>query len=199
MRPEYKPLADMIFEFGAIKLGDYRLRSGIVSPIYIDLRGIVRHPRGCSLVATALNSILVELTCDLIADIPLSISPVMTDLMYTSGLSMITPRLKKKDHGIETNILGDFKPGQTVVLVDDLTTKAVSTIEVVEFFRTNGLQIKDVLVLIDREQGGAQQLAKEGCALHSVFKLRDLLQYYLENGNINDIKYHLITEYLKNN
>lgn len=205
MRPEYKPLADMLFVSNAIKFGHFKLKlhdkdpTAPLSPIYIDLRAIVRNPRGCALVATALNSILVELSCDLIADIPLAISPIMGDLMSTSNLSMITPRLQKKSHGIEASILGNFEPGQTVVLVDDLITKATSAIEIIRLFKKWGLHVKDVLVLIDREQGGAQQLAKEGCKLHSVFQLRDLLGYYLAKKWITQVKYNEVITYIDAN
>ena len=205
MRPEYKPLADILFASGAIKFGYFKLKlhdkdpTAPLSPIYIDLRGIVRNPRKCSLVTTALHSILAELTCDLIADIPQSISPAVANLMNMSGLPMITPRLEEKDRGTKSVILGDFKPGQIVVIVDDLTTKATSAIEIIRLFKEWGLQIKDILMLIDRGQGGAQQLAKEGCELHSVFQLPNLLEYYLKNGNINDTIYHYLVDYLKNN
>ncbi|MBI2409710.1 hypothetical protein HYV30_01560 [Candidatus Kaiserbacteria bacterium] len=86
--------------------------------------------------------------------------------------------------------------GQTALLVDDMITKADSKLEAIKVLRDAGLAVTDVVVLVDREQGGREELARHGCELHTVFTIADLLDLYVECGRI-DPKLRLeITAYI---
>lgn len=83
-----------------------------------------------------------------------------------------------------------------VLLIDDLITKADSKLEAIRVLESHGLVVKDVMVLVDREQGGVQQLEAAGYRVHVAFKLSTLLKYYLESGRMSQETYHEIMEYL---
>ncbi len=67
-----------------------------------------------------------------------------------------------------------------VLVIDDLITKADSKREAIEILRDAGMYVTDVMVLVDREQGGSERLAKIGCTLHSVLTITEMLDLYVE-------------------
>jgi len=80
---------------------------------------------------------------------------------------------------------GDFQPGQTAVVIDDLTTTGETKIESIEKLTSAGLAVRDIVVLIDREQGAAELLAGAGYQLHSVATLSQLLEIWQATGAIS--------------
>ena len=87
-------------------------------------------------------------------------------------------------------------PGTPVLLLDDLITKAGSKLEAIQVLRDADLEVKDVVVLIDREQGGEAGLKKVGCRLHAVFGFRALLDIYRHRGAVNEEFYNDTLAYL---
>jgi uridine monophosphate synthetase len=91
------------------------------------------------------------------------------------------PKLRlHKEEGEKRRIVGppegDYQPGQTVLVVDDLITKANTKLEGIAVLETAGLRVRDVLVIVDRQQGGTQELRERGYRLHSLLPLVDLLE-----------------------
>lgn len=114
---------------------------------------------------------------NLVADVPTAATPIVTLLSEDSGRPMITPR-EPKDHGSQASIDGVFEPGQIVLAVDDLITGADSKLAAVKILRDAGLVVTDIAVLLDREQGGREQLAKHGLTLHAIWTISALLAFY---------------------
>jgi orotate phosphoribosyltransferase len=85
-----------------------------------------------------------------------------------------------------------------VLLVDDLITEADSKRESIDVLRDNSLEVIDVVVLVDREQGGENELRKLGCALHSVFTITALLDLFFVMHDTNKELRNKIRSYLKN-
>lgn len=198
----YQLAADALFKIGAIKFGDFKLKlheenpDAPMSPIYIDLRILRSYPEERRIIVNLLKNSISGLMPDLVADIPLSVSPLVAILADDLGLPMVTPRFNKKDWGTQASILGDFKTGKTVTIIDDLVTKAFSALEAIAILERGGLIIKNILVLIDREQGGSILLKNKGYHLLSIFVLKDLLKYYLDNGDIDRKRYDQVINYL---
>lgn len=198
-------LADNLFTIGAIKFGEFKLKihktnpDAPLSPIYVDLRVLRSDPPSLHLAATEMLALTNGLSYDRIADIPLSISPVVAVMCQIDGYPMLTPRLEAKTYGTKDSILGNFEIGDVVLLVDDVCTKATSKLEAINAFEEACLIVHDVLVLVDREQGGAEELVEKGYNLHSVFKLTDLLEYYRENQMIDQAMYDKVKAYLADN
>jgi uridine monophosphate synthetase len=89
-----------------------------------------------------------------------------------------------KDHGTRNAIEGAFSAGETVVMLDDLVTTGGSKLEAAEPLLAAGLVIRDVAVLVDREQGGSRELAEKGYCLHAVLTLSEILDILAEEGRI---------------
>ena len=109
---------------------------------------------------------------------------------------MISPRLDAKTHGLVRGIDGVFEPGDVVLVVDDLVTTARSKLEVIEVLTANELTVWDVLVLLDREQGGWEELAAAGFNLHAAIGIRELLAHYVEKRRITTLAHHICKVYL---
>lgn len=194
-----------LLEIGAVKFGAFRLKlhetkpDAPLSPIYIDLRLLRSYPEFMSLAVNLLREKIDELKYDYFADVPTAGTPFAAILSYIEQVPMITPR-EVKTHGTGAKIDGAFKSGKTVLLIDDLITKADSKFAAIKVLEENDLIVRDVLVLVDREQGGKKQLEERGYKLHSIFRLSELLFLYLKTGRgIDKEKYDEVMNYLKTN
>jgi len=197
-----KSLALKLFDIGAIKFGAFRLKfhekkpDAPLSPIYIDLRVLRSFPTVMDWAIKVYKELVAGLKFDVYADVPTAATPIVAVLSYETKTPMISPRKEEKDHGIKHPIDGAFKDGQIALLVDDLITKADSKLETISALEENGLKVQDVVVLVDREQGGVQELEKRGYACHIGFKLKELLKLYLESGKISRQQYEQTVTYL---
>jgi orotate phosphoribosyltransferase len=153
-------LSTHLFDAGCIQFGTFTLKSGLSSPIYVDLRLLVSHPPVLREVARTMAEIARGLAFDCIAAIPYAGLPIGVALALELDRPLIYPRREVKEHGTRRAIEGTFEPGETALLVDDLITRGDSKLEAIAPLEAAGLIVRDVLVLIDREQGGAEDLAR---------------------------------------
>jgi uridine monophosphate synthetase len=175
-------LARALAQAGCAKFGHFTLKSGKVSPIYLDLRRLVSFPDALRTVASAVNQLLRHLEFDHIAAIPYAALPIGTAVSLLSGRSLIYPRREVKDYGTKADIEGVYQPGETAVLLDDLATTGETKFETVNRLRAAGLVVKDIVVVIDREQGAKQTIEAEGYRFHAVATLRQLLDAWQRQG-----------------
>jgi uridine monophosphate synthetase len=177
-------LAKALFEAGCIKFGDFTLKSGLQSPIYIDLRMLASHPTLLFKVASAYYLILESLTFDRMAAIPYTAIPIGTAVSLQGKWPLIYPRKEIKEYGTKAKIEGEYQSGERIVVLDDLTTTGISKFEIIETLTLEGLQVEDIVVLIDRESGANEKLVNAGLRLHAVFTLTKLVSILGEQGLI---------------
>ncbi|MFQ5858384.1 MAG: orotate phosphoribosyltransferase, partial [Anaerolineae bacterium] len=173
-----------LHDLGAIKFGQFTLKSGLATPIYIDLRLLVSDPAVMRMVARAYAGLLRDLSFDRIAGIPYAGLPIATAVGLETGRPVIYPRREVKGHGTGRAIEGRYRAGETVVVLDDLITTGGSKFEAIEPLEAAGLRVLDVVVLIDREQGGGAELAEAGYQLHSLLSLSSILETLERHGHI---------------
>ncbi len=173
-----KILGIELLKSGCVKFGEFTLKSGLHSPIYIDLRRLVGYPGLLKRVAEEYLVTLRGLNFDRMAGIPYAGLPIATAISLQGGYPLVYPRKETKTYGTRAEIEGVFSAGERVVLIDDLATTGGSKFEAIDLLNTVGLAVKDVLVLIDRQSGAAEDLAKSGYRMHSVFTLTQLLNYW---------------------
>jgi orotate phosphoribosyltransferase len=169
-----------IIKAKSLLLGEFKLVSGAVSNYYLDMKPTMFDPEGAHLVA--------ELVCDLIKDerdveaiggLELGAVPIIVAVCARSWhgrpVAGFVVRKEIKDHGTEQKIDGNFKPGSTVILFDDVTTKGGSVMKAVRAVRARGARVAKIITLVDRLEGASENLGKEGIELVALYTTRDLL------------------------
>ena len=173
-----------LFEIGAVKFGRFTLASGRTSPIYMDLRLLISAPTLLQQAAQLYARKLEKLEFDLLGAIPYAGLPIGVAVSLEMNRPLIFPRKEAKEYGTGKRIEGQFHVGQTVVVVEDLVTSAGSALSGIALLKAAGLQVNDVVVLLDREQGGRKNLEDDGYKLHSVLSLGQMLSVLEGHGHI---------------
>ncbi|HLF02265.1 MAG TPA: orotidine-5'-phosphate decarboxylase [Anaerolineales bacterium] len=194
---QHASLAQDLVTSQCVRFGQFKLKSGQTSPVYLDLRRLVTHPAILRRVAQAYAKILRELEFDRLVGIPYAALPIATAISLEMDRPLIYPRRETKDYGTQASIEGDFNPGETVVVIDDLATTGETKIETIQRLETARLKVHDVVVLIDREQGAGEYLKQRGYNYHAVAGLRSLLNEWKESGAINDEQFAEVKPFLR--
>lgn len=194
--PFLASLADGLLRSGCVRFGDFTLKSGLHSPIYLDLRLLASHPALLAQVGAAYISLLRGLRFDRLAALPYAALPIAAAIALQSGWPMLYPRKETKAYGTRAEIEGEYAPGERVVVIDDLATTGGSKFEAIDKLTAAGLQVSDIVVLVDRQSGAAQALAQAGYRLHSVFSLTDLIAHWQANGSIDAKQAQAVRQFL---
>lgn len=188
-----------LYTIGVIKFGAYKLKSGILSPFYLDLRILISYPQVLRETAQVMAQLLAPLKFDRIAAIPYTALPIGTAIAMEMDRPLIYPRREKKDYGTGRAVEGEYRAGETVVVIDDVITTGASKLEAIEPLATARLKVRDIVVLIDREQGGAQEIAKRGYQVRSVLKITEVMQILEEAGKVTKSQHRDVLTFLSQN
>lgn len=187
-----KELADHIVGIEAIEYRPTKLRyhdkhpEAPLSPVYIDLRMFKRFPGSMKIAIDNYEELLKNVGFDLLSDVPSAGSYFVTSIQERVNKGIVTPKLKNKNYGGDKKVEGMLKSdrGKTTVLIDDLISDAGSKLDAASILRESGLLVKDVAVLVDRQQGGRDHLAVHGLELHNKLNLDPMLEYYFQKDRL---------------
>ena len=196
LTPSQKPLADELLFAGCIKFGEFTLKSGLKSPIYIDLRRIISHPKLLTDIAQAYLPLLSTLQFSRLAGLPYAAIPIATAISLAGNYPMIYPRKEVKTYGTKAEIEGEYHAGETVAVIDDLATTGGSKFEAIEKLTGAGLVVKDVVVLVDRQSGAKESLAQAGYSMYAVLTITQMLDYWEETGKVEKDKIEATRKFL---
>eukprot|EP00051_Salpingoeca_urceolata_P014216 m.180502 g.180502 ORF g.180502 m.180502 type:complete len:500 (+) comp18016_c0_seq5:138-1637(+) len=194
-------LASMLHKVGAIKFGEFTLKSGITSPIYFDLRVLIAFPDilaevSSLLLATARNA---GAQFDQICGVPYTALSFGTLMSIEAKVPMVMRRKEVKKYGTKKLIEGLFTKGQTCLIVDDLVTSGLSVFETVEALEGEGLVSEDIIVLLDREQGGRSNIESRGKKLHAVMTVSQVLAALQAAGTVDAATVAKVMEFVQQN
>ena len=192
-------IAKALVDANVVKFGEFKLVSGIETPIYIDLRILPSYPKAMEAVTEEMAKKIEDLKPDVVAGAETAGIPLSTAISLKTKIPMIYVRKRPKSYGTQEMIEGVLKKGQKVVLIDDMATNAYSKLKFIDGIKYSGGIVNDVLIVLDREQCGVEALSKENIKLHSLITLKELLTYMKDNDLIDENKYNEILEYLEKN
>jgi orotate phosphoribosyltransferase/uridine monophosphate synthetase len=203
-------LAQALFDLGGVTLGDFTIgRTTVNSPVYVNPRVLISNPEVLRRVARLIDrEIQAGMSrkrdpippFDLIAGVPLGGLHLATAYALVTNTPMIYVRPSgslAEDGPNGHEIEGRFKAGQRVLLIDDLITTGGSILHTRAILEAADLVVKDVVVLIDREQGGGEQLRHHGYDLLHILTLRAMLTYYVNTNRISNEDYERCLAYLE--
>lgn len=196
---ENKKLVLKLHEINAIKFGEFKLKSGIMSPIYIDLRVTVSHPEVLKMVANAMWDSVKNLNFDLLCGVPYTALPFATVISAEHDKPMVMRRKEVKDYGTRKAIEGYFEKDQNCLIVEDLITSGSSVFETIEPLEHEGLKITDIVVLVDREQGGKKHIENKGYNLHSILTISQVLETLEQENKLDNAMVTKVKEFIKTN
>lgn len=161
----------------------FKLASGKTSNVYIDCRKTTFNAKGKKLIGSLIFDRIQHLKIDAIGGLMLGAVPVADSVSQFSAdkgkpINAFAVRAEPKEHGLKKVIEGDVNKGDRVVIVDDVATTGGSTITAIRAARDFGLDIIKVIVLVDRQEGGSENILKEGVDFEAIITKQDLLDEY---------------------
>lgn len=179
-------LIHKLFELGAVKFGQFTLKSGVSSPVYIDLRLTISNPKLLVAIAEAMHEKVRGAKVDLICGVPYTALPFATAMSIQHTIPMVIRRKEKKEYGTQKVIEGIFQKDQKCLVVEDVITSGQSILETIVPLMQEGLIVEDIVILVDREQGGKKFLENKGFKVHAVFTISEILEELLREKKINE-------------
>jgi len=194
-------LAKILHKIDALKFGVFKLTSGKVSPYYIDLRIVPSFPDAfkqiCDFYGESITSQIGLKSFDRIAGVPIAGIPFASQIAYNLKKPFLYVRKGVRLHGRQRRVEGILVSGDHVLLVDDLVTTGLTLKKAAEAVTAEGGVVKEAVALLDREEGGMENLAKNGIKLHALLKISEVANTLYEIGAIDEESLKIILKQIK--
>ncbi len=158
--------------------GDFLLRSGKRSRFYLDKYRFSTQPDLLEAIAVRIATAVSDAEPDAVrlAAPELGAVPLAAGASLASRLPYLIVRGQAKEYGTANRIEGQFEPGEKVCLVEDVVTTGGAAVEAIQALRESGLECRTVVCVVDREEGGADALARVGVRLRTIFRAAEILE-----------------------
>lgn len=171
----------------------FKLASGRLSPYYVDCKPTMHNAEGKELIGEIIFDRIKNEGITAVGGLTMGADPIASAvslISYQKGnpINSFSVRKTPKDHGIIRRVEGDIQPGERVVIVDDVITTGMSVVDAIKATQDFGLKIVMVMVLVDREEGGREEIEKWIPHVESVFKLSELREQDECKGKGNSIQ-----------
>ena len=195
-------IAEALTRSGALKFGSFKLRSGITSPYYIDMTWLLSSPDEfkhiVNLVAEEIEDLSSSTRIDKLASIELKGALLLPSIAGKLKMPCVVVRKETKGYGLTGRLAGgEVKKGERLVFFDDLVTSGGSKLEGIKPLEQAGGKIEAILVVVDREQGGKENLERLGYKVMALATITDLVRSLRTTGTLSEERADEILRYLK--
>jgi orotate phosphoribosyltransferase len=196
-------LANALVESGALKFGKFTIKSGIISPYYIDLTLLLSSPQDFEFVVDAvvekIRTIRSSQKVDKLASIALKGALLIPSIANKLDLPCVVVRKERKRYGVTGRIAGgEIEQGEHVLFFDDVVSSGQSKLEGIKPLEQLGANVDTVLVVIDREQGGRENIERQGYQFHALATISELVKNLLRTHDLSKREAKIITDYINN-
>lgn len=180
-------VADALYLSGCLKFGSFMIKSGAISPYYIDLARVLAAPKQLCVIADAASEKIRQIRAvdkiDKLASIELKGALIVPSIACAIDLPCVIVRKEEKAYGITGRTAGaEVNRGDNILFFDDVISEGISKVEGIKPLLKLGANVKHLLVVVNREHGGKEKLEKLGYQVHALAKITDIVAS-LENGN----------------
>jgi len=195
-------VAIALFNSGCLKFGSFRIKSGALSPYYIDLACLLSSPKElCSvaeIAAEEIKRIMDSDRIDKLASIELKGALILPLIACQLNLPCIVVRKEEKAYGVTGRIVGaQICKDESILFFDDVISEGLSKLEGIKPLEELGVRVKHVIVVVDREQGGRENLEKLGYRVKALAKISEIVDYLLEFKQISKQQANEVLNYIK--
>jgi len=195
-------IADALYNSGCLKFGSFKIKSGALSPYYIDLACLLSSPRDlCNVVEIAaceMKNVMAVDRIDKLASIELKGALILPSIACQVNLPCVVVRKEVKAYGVTGRIVGaEVVKGESILFFDDVVSEGLSKLEGIKPLEELGAHVKNILVVVDREQGGRENLEKIGYKVHVLAKISELVECLLQSSHILEEQAHAVLDYVK--
>lgn len=169
-------ILEELLQIGVIRTGSFELKSGVISPHYVDLRRALSYPHVLIQISDHMYKKIEKLSFDILCGVPYAALAMCTGISLRHNIPMIMMRKESKDYGTRQMIEGVHHINNRVLIVEDVITSGKSILKVAQILRAHGLIVQDAVVFLDREEGGKEYLASFGIQVHPVLTISQLLE-----------------------
>jgi len=195
-------IAEALVRSGALKFGTFTLRSELSSPYYIDLTWLLSSPKDfecvVDTVADEIRQVQAHVIVDKLASVELKGALLLPSVANKLNLPCLVVRKERKEYGVTGRIAGgEVKKGEKILFFDDVVTDGRSKLDGIKPLQELGAEVETVLVVIDREQGGRENLEKLGFKFRAVATLSELVNILTKSRKITEEQAKEILNYVK--
>ena len=159
----------------------FKLVSGRLSQFYVNCKPATLSARGMFLIGHLIFEKIKDLNVDGVGGLTFGADPIAVATAFVSELkgqpiNAFSIRKNRKDHGIVRWIEGDLKTGNRVVIIDDVATTGGSTVKAIERAREEGMEVIKAVILVDRQEGGIENIRKHVADVSAIITRDDLMR-----------------------
>jgi uridine monophosphate synthetase len=195
-------VADALYHSGCLKFGSFRIKSGALSPYYIDLACLLSSPKDLralvDVTANEIKRLAASDRIDKLASIELKGALLLASIGCQTNLPCTIVRKEEKTYGATGRVAGAYIiEGEHVLFFDDVVSEGLSKLEGIKPLEQLGAHVENVMVVVDREQGGKENLENLGYKVHALAKISELVNSLLQSKNISNKHAEDVLNYIK--
>jgi orotate phosphoribosyltransferase len=193
-------VGNALYHSGCLKFGRFRIKSGAPSPYYIDLACLLRSPKDFCVVTEAaaqrIKELMTSAKIDKLASIELKGALLLPSIGCKTSLPCTVVRKEEKRYGATGRIAGaEVVTGEHILFFDDVVSEGLSKLEGIKPLERLGARVENIMVVVDREQKGRENLESMGYKVHALAKISDVVRLLLKEKHISEEQADAVRSY----